>query len=43
MLYWVWYKLYIKFIDDKINEIIKNGNIEYKNLCGLIKIIYSNL
>ena len=43
MLYSVWYNLYIKFIDDKINEIIKNGNIEYKNICALIKIICTNL
>ena len=35
LMYSAGYKLHIKFIDDKINEIIKNGNIEHKNLCDL--------
>ena len=35
ILYSTGYNLHIKFIDDKINEIIKNGNIEHKNLCDL--------
>ena len=35
LIYSTGYNLHIKFIDDKINEIIKNGNIEHKNLCDL--------
>ena len=35
LIYSAGYKLHIKFIDDKINEIIKNGNSQHKNLCDL--------
>ena len=35
LIYSAGYKLHIKFIDDKINETIKNGNIQHKNLCDL--------
>ena len=35
LIYSTGYKLHIKFIDDKINETIKNGNIQHKNLCDL--------
>ena len=35
ILYSAGYNLHIKFIDDKINEIIKNGNSQHKNLCDL--------
>ena len=35
LMYSTGYNLQIKFSDEKINENIKNGNIEHKNLCDL--------
>ena len=35
LIYSTGYNLHIKFIDDKINENIKNGIFEHKNLCDL--------
>ena len=35
LIYSTGYNLHIKFIDEKIKENIKKGNIEHKNLCDL--------